>query len=286
MTPLTAVSLALALSITCSGAGAMHRSSNTSIDPARFAAAPAGACSTTLVAAGDIVNDFGDADATGRLAASQHPDRVLVLGDSQYPTGSLTEYRTGYDRTAWGRLKSRTRPVPGNHEYLTSKASGYFAYFGSPPYYAFELGCGWRAYALDSEQGIDEQARWLRRDLSAHPTSAVVAYWHRPRWSSGVTHGSDPTVQPFWTALSGRHGVVLNGHEHNYERFAPLGQMRALVVGTGGTSTYAFGHPMAGSQRRIAHTPGVLRLVVSSNGRYQWAFLDARNTQVLDRGAG
>ena len=240
-------------------------------------------CRAVVVAAGDI-NDVETADLTGRVAATQDPDQVLVLGDNQYESGSLEDYRTEYDRTVWGRLKPVTNPVPGNHEYRTRDADGYFTYFGEPPpHYAYDAGCGWRGYALNSEVDMGEQAAWLRADLRAHPGAPVLASWHRPRWSSGVKHGSDPEVQPLWDALAGRTAVVLNGHEHNYERFAPIGQVRQFVAGTGGTSAYAFGAPAPGSEVRLAHTPGVLRLDLQAQGAYAWTFLDTAGT-ALDQG--
>lgn len=209
---------------------------------------------------------------------------MIVLGDNQYRTGSLAGYRNQYDRISWGRLKAITKPVPGNHEYQTPDAAGYFTYFDQPrPYYAYEAGCGWRAYALNSEVDLTDQLSWLTRDLAAHPGQPVIAYWHKPRWSSGVEHGSDPAMQPFWDALGGRSGLVLNGHEHNYERFAPIGQIRPFVVGTGGTSRYAFGAAALGSEARLADTPGVLWLELRPHGRYQWAFLDVAGT-VRDQG--
>ena len=242
-------------------------------------------CDTVAVAAGDIVNDVAVADRTGRLANAQHPDLVLVLGDNQYDTGALADYREEYDRTAWGALRPITNPVPGNHEYRTPGAAGYFAYFDGPPrYYAYEAGCGWRGYALDSEAGIAEQIEWLRRDLAAHLDAPVLLSWHRPLSSSGTEHGGDPTVQPFWDALAGRQGVVLNGHEHNYERFAPVGGVREFVVGTGGSSTYPFGAVAPGSQERLSNTPGVLRLDLHPGG-YRWSFLTTAGA-VADSGSG
>lgn len=261
------------------------RSSNTSAQASDSTASRAeGRCHSVAVAAGDIVNDLTVADQTGRLAAAQHPSEVLVLGDNQYPDGNLDRYQRQYDRTAWGRLKPITKPVPGNHEYRTPGAAGYFAYFDHPsPYYAYDASCGWRGYALDSETDLDPQLRWLRRDLAAHPAAAVLASWHKPRWSSGVEHGSDASMQPLWDAFAGRTGIVLNGHEHNYERFAPQGSVREFIVGTGGSSRYAFGSPAAGSQRRISHTPGVLRLDLEPNATYRWTFLDTAGTS-LDAG--
>lgn len=128
-----------------------------------------------------------------------------------------------------------------------------------------------------------EQTAWLRRDLAAHPDVAVLAFWHKPRWSSGARHGNDASVQPLWDALTGRAGVVLNGHEHNYERFAPVGRVREFVAGTGGSSTYPFGSAERGSQKRIAQTPGVLRLELRPGSSYTWAFLTA-DGRVLDTG--
>lgn len=241
--------------------------------------ATAGGCRSTLVAAGDIVDDVSTANRTGRVAAKQHPDAVLVLGDNQYESGALTEYKTKYDTTSWGQLKPITNPIPGNHEYLTRGAAGYFTYFGNPsPYYAYDAGCGWRAYALNSEVDLAPEVAWMKGDLAAHPGQAVLAYWHRPRWSSGTEHGSDPAVQPLWDALSGRTGIVLNGHEHSYERLAPIDGFREFVVGTGGSSTYPMGTPVAGSVRRITHTPGVLRLRLRRHASYDWMFLDTTGT--------
>lgn len=243
-------------------------------------------CRSSVVAAGDIVNDVDIAIQTGRLAAEQQPDLVLLLGDNQYPDGSLARYRSQYDRTTWGRLKPITKPVPGNHEYRTPDAAGYFTYFNHPPaYYAYDAGCGWRGYALNSEIDLSPQLAWLRRDLAAHPGAAVLASWHKPRWSSGAEHGSNTDMQPLWTALSGRSGVVLNGHEHNYERFAQVDGFREFVVGTGGSSQYPFGSTVPGSERRISRTPGVLRLDLQPHGVYRWTFIDTASTS-LDTGLG
>lgn len=275
------------LSTLLAGAGCAGRAGADLVAPAvpfKSPDAVGGGCPKTVAAAGDM-NQLTATQATGKLAQGSHADVVAVLGDQQYPAGSLTDYRTRYDRTGWGQLKSKTRPVPGNHEYMTPGASGYFTYFGHPPaYYAYDVGCGWRGYALNSEVGIADQARWLRVDLAAHPMASVLAYWHKPRYSSGTKHGSDPALQPFWDALAHRRGVVLNGHEHNYERFAPRGGMREFVVGTGGSATYPFAsNPVAGSVKRIAHTPGILILIVQANGSYHWSFRN-RASGVLDSG--
>lgn len=239
--------------------------------PASTTSPAAGACSVTVVAAGDMAG-LSATRETGSLAAAQRPDVVAGLGDAQYPTGSLADYRRAYDSTDWGRLEPKTRPVPGNHDYGTPKAAGYFAYFDPPAaYYAYDLGCGWRAYALNSEISVGTQTSWLRRDLAAHPGVRVLAYWHRPRYSSGSHHGGDASSQPWWDALAGRKVVVLNGHEHSYERFAEKGGIREFVAGTGGSANYPFGPPAAGSQVRISKTPGILRLDLGSG--YTWRFV-------------
>lgn len=246
--------------------------------------ANAAATSCLLVAAGDM-NHQSDTRATGALAVAHQPDVVATLGDQQYPTGSLTDYQATYAKTPWGQLKPRTRPVPGHHEYDTAGAEGYYAYFGVQTYYSYDIGMGWRGYALNSHINIAEQARWLKHDLARYPGVTVLASWSDPLYSSGTKHGGDRAMQPLWDALSGHKGVVLNGHEHNYERFAVRGGLRAFVAGTGGSATYPFGTPVAGSQVRITQVPGILVLTLRAGGAYSWAF---KNTSghTLDSGAG
>jgi len=239
-------------------------------------------CAKVIVAAGDM-NKLAETHATGRLAEAQRPDIVATVGDQQYPRGTLSSYRKRYGVTGWGRLKPKTQPVPGHHEYKTPGATGYFRYFGKPSYYAYDIGCGWRGYALNSLVDITRQAQWLRSDLAANPGVQVVASWADPRYSSGTRHGNEPTVQPFLDALVGRQGVVLNGHEHHYERFAPQGELRQFVVGTGGSSNYPFGSPAPGSEVRVTATPGVLVLTVRSGGTYAWRFVNKAN-QTVDSG--
>jgi hypothetical protein len=242
-------------------------------------------CVRSVVAAGDMLT-LADARATGRLAVRLNPNLVLALGDEQYPTGSLAGFRNDYAKTGWGRLKARTRPVPGNHEYGTPGAAGYFTYFNHPPrYYAYNVGCGWRAYALNSEVNLAKEAIWLRRDLAAHPRAPALAYWHRPFLSSGVVHGGDPHLVYLWRPFLGRKTIVLNGHEHNYERFAPRHRIREFVVGTGGSASYPFrANKARGSTRRIAHTPGLLRVHLKT-GSYTWSFRTTSN-RLIDTGHG
>nr|WP_275404146.1 metallophosphoesterase [Pseudonocardia acidicola] len=239
---------------------------------------------------------------TADIVRSMQPDAVLALGDLQYPNGTLERFRTGYD-LSWGAFKNITYPVPGNHEYGTRGAAGYFDYFGPAAgareagYYSYDLG-GWHIVALNSECGRvggcgpgSPQERWLAADLAAHPAGCTLAYWHRPRFSSGH-HGSDPNYAAFWTTLHAAGAdLVLGGHDHDYERFAPLAPdgtldqrgIRQFVVGSGGDSFYKLHEPQAGREVGIASAPGVLRLVLRPGG-YEWAFQTADGAP--DRGTG
>jgi Calcineurin-like phosphoesterase len=254
-----------------------------------------------ITAAGDIAQ-AGEPSAqqqqTARLVLSIDPTSALTLGDNQYPDGELADFMASFDPT-WGRFKSITRPVPGNHDYHTEAADGYFDYFGprahrsNGGYYSFDLGA-WHLVAVNSGPGSisDEQLAWIRRDLRRSDATCELAYWHHPRWSSGTTHGSDEDMADLWRVLF-RQGVdvVLNGHEHNYERFAllsPSGRLaprtgiREFVVGTGGADSYPFGDPIPGSQKRITDVFGVLRMTLHNDG-YSWAFVGANGT-VQDHG--
>ena len=266
----------------------------------------------TLGAAGDIAcapearltrSTCRDA-ATARLLLHLRPTAVAALGDEQYETGSLTDFRRAYART-WGRLGRRVRPAPGNHEYVTSGAAGYFDYFGaaagarSAGYYAYDVGT-WRVLALNSNCATvpcargSRQERWLARELASHRRRCVLAYWHHPRFSSGP-HGNEEAVAPLWRTLY-RAGadVVLSGHDHDYERFAPQDPegradprtgIREFVVGTGGHSHYRLRAPRANSERRNGSTFGVLLLTLRSGG-YDWRFVPEPGASFTDRGRG
>jgi hypothetical protein len=218
-----------------------------------------------------------------------NPDRVLVLGDIQYETGSLSEFQTFYDPT-WGRVKSKTRPVAGNHEYLTAKAAGYFAYFGAAAgepdkgYYSYNLG-DWHIIALNSNcqkvscSTSSTQSAWLQNDLQANPDVCTLAYMHHPLWTSSIYNS--PNVQPLVQILYD-HGVelLLVGHAHNYERFAPQDAagnldlaygLREIVVGTGGRNFTSFGTILPNSEAR-SKTFGVIKLTLEST-QYTWQFI-------------
>jgi len=195
--------------------------------------APPGDQAVVLVGAGDIADcrDLAGAEATARLI-ELIPGTVMVPGDLAYPDGSKENFEC-YHKT-WGRVKSRTRPSPGNHEFHASGATPYFDYFGAAAgdpqngYYSYELG-SWHIVVLNSEciavGGCDagsRQEKWLRADLAAHPVACTLAYWHKPLFSSGGAHGNDPEIKPLWVDLyEANADVVVNGHDHDYERFAP-----------------------------------------------------------------
>ena len=229
--------------------------------------------------------------ATSDLLVGAAHEAVFVLGDIQYELGAGAAFDASYDAT-WGRVKSSTRPVPGNHEYGTAGAAGYFEYFGTAAgdpakgYYSFEIG-EWHIVALNSNcaevGGCDAgsaQERWLRADLATHAARCTLAYWHHPRYSSGM-HGSDRAYRAFWQALYDEGAdVVLVGHDHDYERFAPQDAtgrrddergIRQFVVGTGGRSMRRFSRVEPNSEARDASSFGILELVLGA-AAYEWRF--------------
>lgn len=269
-----------------------------------------------VVIAGDI-STAGTPDAsaaTAGLVLSLHPTRVLTVGDNQYNTGSSIAFQKFFSRT-WGRFKTLIRPTPGHHEYYVDRtARGYFSYFGAAAnnatqqscrascagYYSFDLG-HWHLIALNTNHYLTKptaicafvacdstsaQLAWLRADLAATTRPCVLAYWSDPRWSSGTRHGSNPVLGPVWQALYAAHtDLVVNGHEHLYERFAkqnpdgradPLG-IREITAGTGGNALYPFGPPLANSEMRNDTTHGVLELTLHADS-YTWRFVAAEGT--------
>lgn len=253
-----------------------------------------------IVAAGDIACGDQPCESQRRTTALigwLRPRAVLTLGDNQYPDGALSDYRSSYHPT-WGRFRGKTLPTPGNHEYHTSGARGYFDYFGSRArrgsggWYSFDLG-RWHLLSINTGGGApsEHRLRWVRRNLARDGSRCELAYWHHPRFSSGRDHGSDSRMRELWEVLY-RAGVdvVLNGHEHNYERFAlldPSGHparrgIREFVVGTGGAKLYSLGNPIRGSQRRIDDRYGVLSMSLRRSS-YEWRFVAVGRT-TLDKG--
>jgi hypothetical protein len=252
-------------------------------------AAPPG--DALVVVAGDIADcgRLGGARATAALVAALPNATVLTLGDNAYPDGSPRDFERCYDPT-WGAFKARTRPSPGNHEGRTAGASGYFAYFGAPPYYSFDLGA-WHLVSIDSESDIgpsSAQIEWMKRDLDATTKPCILAYWHHPRWSSG-RHGAQAgdrgrQTVALWSVLAA-HGatLVLNGHDHDYERFAPRDGIREFVAGTGGAALRDFVRPIEGSEVRVARQHGVLVLMLHPHS-YAWRFIGV-NGRIYDESA-
>jgi 3',5'-cyclic AMP phosphodiesterase CpdA len=229
------------------------------------------------------------------------PGTVAALGDLAYPDGSAADFAGCYEST-WGRHKARTRPALGNHEYNTPGAAGYFAYFGATAgdpakgYYSYELGA-WHVIVLNSNLGyIDEAAQeeWLRADLAAHPRTCTMAYFHHPRFSSGATHGNTPRLQTIWQTLYDANAdLVLTGHDHIYERFAPqagdgsldnVRGIRQFVVGSGGGGSYSIGPAIANSETRTREH-GILKLEMDAVS-YRWEFLGIPGTTFKDSGSG
>ena len=286
--------------------------------PSTPATPTAPATPSTLVAAvGDIAcdasdPDFNDGEGTFFRCRQAHVGRLvggaarfLALGDLQYEQGTAAQFAGSYDRF-FGPYKSITRPVPGNHEYEdpAGGAAGYFGYFGVQPYYSFDVG-GWHVVALNSNCDFvpcaagSPQETWLRQDLTAHPNRCVAAMWHHPLFSSVVNEngdhiGEEPRVAPLWKALrEGGADLLLTGHSHSYERFAPMTEagtasaagLRQIVVGTGGEEH----HPIAPlnvyptSQASNSFDFGLLRLRLSPTA-YSWAFVK-ENGAATDSGS-
>lgn len=258
-----------------------------------------------LVGAGDIADcmNLAGAEATAKLL-DKIPGTVIAVGDLAYPDGTKENFAC-YDKT-WGRAKDRTRPAPGNHEFHSKGATYYFEYFGKAAgdpkegYYSYDLGT-WHIIALNSEcaevggcnAGSPEE-KWLRADLAAYPTACTLAYFHKPLFSSGGAHGDDPQLKPFFQALYDAHAdVILNGHDHDYERFSPQDPdgkldrargIREFVIGTGGKSHRPFGKPEETSEVRDTTAFGVLKLTLKPKG-YDWEFIPEEGKTFTDSGS-
>jgi 3',5'-cyclic AMP phosphodiesterase CpdA len=252
----------------------------------------------TFVGAGDIAACDNNSQTTARLL-DVTGGTVFTLGDNAYFNGNRDDYRNCYEPT-WGRHKARTRPVPGNHEYQTPGAAPYFEYFGANAgpaglgYYSFDVGA-WHVIALNSNIAADAgsaQASFLRSDLTAHATSrCTIAYWHHPVFSSGPNGDSLHMRDIFRILYDAGADVVMSGHDHMFERFAPQDPdgrldrtrgIREFVAGTGGAPLYQPGTPRPNSEVRIS-TFGVLKLSLASDG-YEWEFMPVSGAR--DAGTG
>ncbi|HEX6040260.1 metallophosphoesterase family protein [Longimicrobium sp.] len=258
---------------------------------------------TSIVAAGDIASCFWRGDeATARLL-DEIPGVVVTLGDNVYPSGTDREFRQCYARS-WGRHLDRTRPSVGNHEYKTKDAAGYFNYFGERAgprgkgWYSFDHE-GWHLIALNSDEPLkrgSEQYAWLVDDLRRHrDTRCTLAFYHHPRWSSGKHGGADRVMDAYRALYDGGVDVVLSGHDHHYERFAPLDPVgrvdeergiRSFVVGTGGAPSYDMpGERRPHSEAIADEVRGVLRMKFHRDS-YEWEFVPIPGRRFEDSGRG
>jgi len=260
--------------------------------------------SIVLTGAGDIADcSLAGAEKTSDILLQQQ-GWFFTAGDNAYADGSRVDYSACYAPT-WGRVRDRTiLPAPGNHDWDTKGAQGYLDYFGpvaapnGVTWYSRDLGA-WHVVVLDSEcekvggcGANSPQGRWLTQDLASSTAHCTLAIWHKPRFSSGE-HGNDPDVGPFWEALHQAGAeLVINGHDHDYERFAPMDPsgneqrpagIREIVVGTGGGDLRQFTHEARNSEFRQAGAWGVLRLTLHP-ANYDWEFLPA-DGQVADSGS-
>lgn len=263
----------------------------------------------TVYAAGDIADcrwappKNSGAEETATLIETDLTEAnhavVLTLGDNTYPVGRYAEFSNCYDPT-WGRFKQRTYPSPGNHDYGTGNADGYFDYFGEAAgparrgYYSFMLG-NWHIISLNSNlrgENLNAQLAWLKTELRQQRAQCTLAFWHHPRYSSGG-HGNNKFIQPLWEILAeGGVDIALTGHDHHYERFAPMdgsGQrdeksgMQQFVVGTGGTRLTPIRIFRKNSEAISNASLGVLKLRLKQDG-YDWTFLPVSPDSDSDQG--
>jgi acid phosphatase type 7 len=269
------------------------------LGPSPLVAVTSSASSGILVGAGDI----GHCGSPGSAATARLLDdiqgTIIALGDNAYFSGTAEDFANCYEPT-WGRYRSRTRPVPGNHEYVTG-AVGYFAYFGDKAgpygtgYYSYTVG-PWRVVALNSELATGPESphgRWLRGELGASRDVCTAVYWHRPLFSSG-RNGNNADLRDLWRTLYEFNvDLVINGHDHTYERFAPQDAdgrldpprgIREFVVGTGGADLYEFPRSQPNSEVRAAAW-GVAIFTLTTGG-YQWEFRPVPGTSFTDAGSG
>lgn len=257
-----------------------------------------------LIGAGDIAGcgEEGD-EQTAALLEREPQAAIFTAGDNVYDLGAAIEYKNCFG-PSWGRFKDRIHPSPGNHDYMTNKGRPYYAYFGAAAgeplkgYYSYDLG-DWHIVALNTncnEVGCGKEspeALWLRQDLQNSTRRCSLLYWHHPRWSSGLA-GTNGAISTFWKiAYEFGAEVVVNGHDHDYERFAPqdgegsadpLG-VREFVVGTGGAYLRKFGEVQPNSEVRNSSTHGVLKLLLYPD-RYQWEFIPVEGGEFTDSGSG
>lgn len=260
---------------------------------------PPGPGTSVAVLAG--AGDIGMCGSSGPEATAKLLDGidgiVFTAGDNAYFQGTVQQFRDCYD-PAWGRHKARTRPAPGNHEYESPGAAPYFAYFGSNAgpaglgYYSFKA-ADWHVVSLNSNVSMapgSAQLSWLRDDLADHRTTCIAAIFHHPLFTVGP-NGPTPETRDLWRLLyDAGVEIVINGHDHLYQRFSPQNPdgasdpqrgIREFVVGTGGAELYTSSRPQANIETSLSMF-GVLKLTLRS-GSYDWQFI-AIDGSVRDSG--
>jgi PKD repeat protein len=259
-----------------------------------------------LVGAGDIAVCGSSGDEQTAALLDGITGTVITLGDNVYANGTPTEFANCYN-PSWGRHKARTKPVAGNHDYYTTNAAGYFGYFGAAAgdptkgYYSYDAG-PWHVIVLNS--GSEDpaqtaagspQEQWLRAELAANTKQCTLAMWHHPLWTSTQGRNTNTAMRPLWDALY-EYGadLIVNGHDHVYERFAPMRPdgtpdatfgLRQITVGLGGAGTYNFGGIGPNSEVRDNSTLGVIKLTLSATG-YTWQLIPVPGGTFTDAGSG
>ena len=274
-------------------------------EPTAIPTTQPGTSVAVLLGAGDIAGCDHDEDVMTARLLDGMAGTVFTLGDNVYDDGTASEFRECYEPT-WGRHKSRTRPAPGNHDYRTDDGAPYYDYFGEAAgeprkgWYSYDLGA-WHVVVLNSNCddvggcGSDsEQVRWLRADLAAHPAPCALSYWHHPRFSAG-NYDDDDELRPFWQALyDGGAEIVMVGHDHNYQRYAPQDPngdadsapgIRQFVVGTGGRGLYDIEREHNNLEASNDNSHGVLKLSLSPLS-YTWEFIPIEGDSFTDSGSG
>lgn len=301
----------MALAIVCvAGCGSTDAPAATSSSSSKVLPAAKPVARPVVAAVGDIACSAG-ASVTSTKCQHQavadaitkiKPESVWLLGDIQYLYGELDQFRNSFGKS-FAALRNRWRPTPGNHEYGTPGAAGYYDFFGKAAgpnrrgYYSFDTG-SWHVVSLNGNCSVIDctsksaQARWLRADLKKNPSRCTAAIWHQPLYSSGEEHGNDPLVRPLWQILQNRKAdLVLNGHDHDFETFTrqdaygrrdPKGMIE-MVVGAGGKSFYDFAAIKPNSNVRIKDAFGFLRLRLNKTS-FDWSYVD-KDSKVLARGS-
>ncbi len=257
-----------------------------------------------FIGAGDIVDCFNEWSEKTAAIIEKTQGVVFTTGDNAYDSGSPDQFKNCYDKS-WGKFKDRTKPSLGNHDYGTLGASGYFNYFGAVAgdrlkgYYSYDLGA-WHIVVVNSNciernrcNENSDQVKWLREDLNAHPTKCTLAYWHHPLYTAGSYKGQLQYMQTVWQTLyDAGADVVVNGHDHNYQRYAPQDAngkldkekgMREFVVGTGGKDLYNIPQPIANLEAFNIATFGVIKFTLRA-ASYEWQFIPVDGQTFKDEG--